>query len=129
MREATGKDVQIVARCVASMTLLMSLLDGLEGVRSVVSSRLTLHPVVNWLNDFKADLGMVPMIRGIDVPEKHLDFHQEIDLRSSPLESPPTARNMADKMVDTALWMVPVPEGEECTNPVCHRVFSVFGPS
>ena len=32
-------------------------------------------------------------------------------------------------MLDTWLWNVPVPPGEECVNPLCHRVFSVFGPS
>ncbi len=130
VRSVTGKpDVQVVAHCVASMTVLMALLNGMEGIRSVVSSQLTLHPVVNWLNDFKADLGVVPLIRSIDIPSRGLDFRQKIDLRSSPLETPPSKKNMADKLIDTAAWMVPVPEGEQCVNPVCHRVFSVFGPS
>lgn len=125
----TGRDVQVMAHCVASMTLLMSLLDGLKGVRHVVSSQLTLHPVVNWLNDFKADLGLVPLIEHFHSNSRGIDMREKIDLRSNTLPTNPSKADMAVKTVDTALWLIPTPEGEECTNPVCHRVFSVFGPS
>ena len=31
--------------------------------------------------------------------------------------------------MDAVLYRMPTPPGEECNNPVCHRIFSVFGPS
>jgi pimeloyl-ACP methyl ester carboxylesterase len=34
-----------------------------------------------------------------------------------------------DKGIDALLWNLPVPEGEECTNPCCKRIFAVYGPS
>ena len=44
--EATGaSDVQAIAHCVGSMSIMMALLDGMQGVRSMISSQLTLHPV------------------------------------------------------------------------------------
>jgi hypothetical protein len=45
----------------------------------------------------------------------------ELDLVSTP--------TLTSQMLDTWLWNVPVPAGEECTNPLCHRLFSIFGPA
>jgi choline dehydrogenase-like flavoprotein len=39
-----AESLQIMAHCVGSVTMLMSLANGLEGVRSAVASQLTLHP-------------------------------------------------------------------------------------
>jgi len=33
-----------------------------------------------------------------------------------------------DHDIDVVAWNVPVPDGEQCKNPVCHRIFSIFGP-
>lgn len=121
VRQATDCDVQIVAHCVASMTLLMALLHGLSGVRSVISSQTTVHPVVGWLNDFKSDLGIAQLIRRIDLPKMGIDLRHKVDFRSS--------NSAADKTIDVALWTLPVPDGEQCTNPVCRRVFALWGPS
>jgi cholesterol oxidase len=130
--EVTGRPAQVVAHCVASMSVLMSLLRGTIDqrlVRHVVSSQLTLHPVVDWLNDTKADLGLVPLIEQLRLPRYGIDLTQRIDLRSVVLPAHPTKRQLGAKAIDTALWMVPQPDGEACVNPVCRRVFSVFGPS
>ncbi len=108
-----AKDVQVLGHCVGSMSFLMAKLNGLQGVRSAISSQLTLHPATTWLNYVKADTPTVQIL------EKH--FHiTEVDMRSGDTDK--------DKAIDAVLWKVPVPPGEECTNPVCHRIFSVFGP-
>ena len=45
VRAESGADsVQFMAHCVGSLTMLMALCLGLSGVRSAVSSQLTLHP-------------------------------------------------------------------------------------
>lgn len=130
--DVTGRPAQVVAHCVASMTVLMSLLRGAidqTHVRHLVSSQLTLHPVVDWLNDVKADLGLVPLIEQLRLPKYGIDLTQHIDLRSVVLPQHPTKEQLGAKAIDTAMWMVPIPDGEACVNPVCRRVFSVFGPS
>ena len=45
VREISGAEsVQVMAHCIGSLTLLMSLALGLEGVRHGVASQVTLHP-------------------------------------------------------------------------------------
>jgi cholesterol oxidase len=113
--ETGAADVQVLAHCVGSMSLLMALLKGMKGVRSVISSALTLHPVTNWLSYLKVDLDVVRLLEkiselkcGFNIVPGDTEFEHEIDFIA---------------------WNVPVPEGEECKNPVCHRIFTIFGPS
>ncbi len=121
VRQTTGKDVQILAHCVASTTVLMALLYGMTGVKSVICSQNTLHPVVNWMNDLKADLGVAHLVRSLDLPKFGIDLRHKVSFRSS--------KRQADKVIDAAVWALPMPEGEECANPVCRRVFALWGPS
>ncbi|MDZ7647346.1 MAG: hypothetical protein U5K54_09280 [Cytophagales bacterium] len=86
----------------------------LQGVRSFVSSQLTVHPVTNWLNYLKADLHLVKILE----EQKKIS---KIDIRSSD--------STQDKGIDALLWSLPVPKGEYCTNPCCRRIFAVYGPS
>ena len=114
--QATGaKDLQAIAHCVGSMSLLMALLAGMTGVRSLVSSQLTLHPLTSWLNDAKADIGLARVL------ENYAPLNGRFD--SVP------GRTDLDREIDTLAWKVPVPAGEECKNPLCRRVFSIFGAS
>ncbi|MFT7687476.1 MAG: choline dehydrogenase-like flavoprotein [Candidatus Azotimanducaceae bacterium] len=132
-----GKPLQVVAHCVGSMSLLMSILSGelddrLEGARDdsaayirknkvsgAVCSQLTLHPVTNCLNYVKADIGMVDLLGD----KMNLEG---LDIRSGGKSDKEVSEN---QKLDTVLWNIPVPEGEECKNPVCRRIFAVFGPS
>lgn len=117
--QATGaRDLQAIVHCVGSMSLLMALLRGMPGVRSVVSSQLTLHPVTDWLSYLKTDLDLPRLMESMG------QFAGGFDIVSR--NQPPTD---LDYEIDTVLWNVPVPEGEQCTNPVCKRIFSIFGPS
>ena len=114
IREETGAEaVQVVAHCVGSMTLLMALMRGLRGVRSAVCSQLTLHPVTDWLNYLKADVGLADLLAASNT---HV-----LDIRSDDSDEA--------KAIDAMLYRLPTPAGEECNNPVCHRIFAVFGPS
>lgn len=117
--------VRILAHCVGSLSFLMALLreppDGSGDapaicgqIQSAVCSQLSLHPVTNWLNYLKVDLD------ALDILEKTLHV-STLDLVSS--------STTTSAMLDAFFWNVPVPAGEECVNPLCHRVFSVFGPS
>jgi cholesterol oxidase len=120
--QTRAADVQVIAHCVGSMSLLMALLKGQTGVRSVISSALTLHPVTNWLSYIKVDLGLVRLMEQLD------DFKGGFNV--VPIALDEVAEKVKfDHQIDAVAWNVPVPEGEQCKNPVCHRVFSIFGPS
>ncbi|MEH6637012.1 MAG: GMC family oxidoreductase [Halioglobus sp.] len=126
--EASGApDVQAIVHCVGSMSLLMSILDGLQGIRSVISSQLTLHPVTNWLNFLKADVGLVNILEH-GLGENMPDLSKTIPLRSR-ADDPDQKIAEQSAKVDIVCWQVPVASGEQCHNPVCHRVTSIFGPS
>lgn len=118
VRRATGApSVQVVAHCVGSMSLLMALLRGLEGVRSVIASQLTLHPVTTWLNEAKADLQLARVLEGVQALAGQFN------------SVPAVPATDLDHQIDVMTWGVPVPDGEACKNPVCRRVFSFFGAS
>jgi pimeloyl-ACP methyl ester carboxylesterase len=112
---ARVRDVQVLAHCVGSMSLLMALLQGMTGVRSVISSALTLHPVTNWLSYLKADLDVSRIMAGVT------EFEHGFDIVPG--------KTQFEHQVDFMAWNMPVPEGEGCRNPVCRRIFSIFGPS
>ena len=117
IRAVTGADsVQAIAHCVGSMSLLMGIGAGwVSGVRSMIASQLTLHPVTDWLNYMKADLGLVGALEQVSMLDGHLDF---------------VGRGTEeDNEIDAIAYQIPVPEGQACKNPVCRRVFGVFGPS
>jgi cholesterol oxidase len=111
-----AESVQAIAHCVGSMSLLMGIGAGwVSGVRSMISSQLTLHPVTDWLNYMKADLGIADVLGQISLLDGHLDFASQ--------------GTEADYEIDAIAYQIPVPEGQACKNPTCRRVFGVFGPS
>ncbi|MGB3471417.1 MAG: GMC oxidoreductase, partial [Erythrobacter sp.] len=117
IRSVTGADsVQALAHCVGSMSLLMGIGAGwVTHVRSLISSQLTLHPVTDWLNYMKSDLGIAGMLGEISLLDGHMDFVSQ--------------GTQTDYEIDAIAYQIPVPEGQACKNPTCRRVFGVFGPS
>ncbi|MBV7258679.1 GMC family oxidoreductase N-terminal domain-containing protein [Erythrobacter crassostreae] len=117
IRSVTGADsVQALAHCVGSMSLLMGIGAGwVTHVRSLISSQLTLHPVTDWLNYMKSDLGIAGMLGEISLLDGHMDFVSH--------------GTEADNEIDAVAYQIPVPDGQACKNPTCRRVFGVFGPS
>ncbi len=73
--DTTGaKDMQAMAHCVGSMSVLMAIAAGkVDCFRQIVSSQLTLHPVADWMNYLKTDLdtarlfGKSPSWAGISI--------------------------------------------------------------
>jgi cholesterol oxidase len=117
VRSVSGADsVQALAHCVGSMSLLMGIGAGwVSDVRSLLSSQLTLHPVTDWLNYMKSDLGIAGALGEVSLLDGHMDFvSQATD---------------ADNQIDAVMYQVPMPEGQECKSPTVRRVFGVFGPS
>lgn len=144
VRDQTGaRDVQVIAHCFGSTSLLMGLLAGLKGVRSVISSQTSLHPISSWFNYAKADSHLarvlaqgVPkslqgLLGGAGLPPELGDVLRNgmktVDMVS--VNDPAAPGYKAAKTLDAMLWPVPFPGELPCYNPVCHRVFGIFGAS
>jgi cholesterol oxidase len=119
LKVSGASSVQVMAHCVGSMSLLMALLKGMKGVRSVISSALTLNPVTNWLAYLKVDLSLVQIMESMS------GFADGFNI----VPGQGGIDAMLDHQIDVVSWNVPVPDGESCKNPVCRRIFSIFGPS
>ena len=144
VRQLTGApDVQVIAHCFGSVTVLMALLTGMEGVRSVISSQTSLHPVTSAVNYAKADSHLATLVadgvpksldglidRYVSDPEMRKALEQGLDTVSLvPAMDPKDPQYMFDQALDLMLWPAHFPMEERCTNPVCHRVFGFFGAS
>jgi cholesterol oxidase len=112
VRRISGSpDVQAFGHCVGSVSLLMALLSGTQGVRSAMCAQFTVHPVTSTLNKVKAKLGL-----GTGMA----------DLGMARLR-PDSAPGLTDTALDLALRPVPVPHGERCGLAVCRWINAIYG--
>src|SRR5205085_12107041 len=57
VREVSGAEtVQIMAHCIGSLTMLMSMALGLQGVRHAVASVVTFHPRAGVVNEMRSGI-------------------------------------------------------------------------
>src|SRR4029077_3458598 len=98
------------AHCVGSMTLLMSLLSGLQGVRSALCSALTFYPISPLAHRVRANLDLGKLLTAAHVETLTTDFDSQ---------------KLQDKLVDSVLKMFPSPE--QCTSAVCRRILGIYG--
>jgi len=111
VRQETGADtVQVNAHCVASMTFQMSLLNGLEGVRSGICSCLGIFPYGPGLNKAKARLHLGPALNKVGIMRMSTDYNKN---------------QVDDRLVDAMMHLYPTKE--RCKNPVCRRIEFLYG--
>jgi cholesterol oxidase len=111
--KSSGADsLQIMAHCVGSLTMLMSLAQGLRGVRSAVSSQLTMHPRVAPLNKTRIGLHTASFITALGVGT----LTTEID----------ADRGWSERLYDTLLRLYPAGH-ERCANAFCRRILFMYG--
>ena len=111
VRDVTGAaDVQVMAHCIGSMTFLMAMLAGLQGVRSAISSALTLYPISPLGNRIRAglDLGQLLVAAHIDTMTTDFDRQKAVDVA-----------------LDNVLKLFP--SSEQCTSAVCRRILGIYG--
>lgn len=112
--QATGaRDLQAVVHCYGANTFFMSLLAGLEGVRSVVASQVATHLLTPELTSLKTSLRMPNLMRRAGI--------RWLDAAAS---AEPTRRAL---VVDRALRAYPVPDREGCLSASCRRTTSLYG--
>lgn len=114
VREASGAEsVQVVAHCVGSLTFLMGVLAGMEGVRSAVCSQLGVHLKMNALNRLKAHARVVRALQLVGLETVTTD----------------TRPRLVDRALDVPLRLFQYLDAERCRSSVCHRVLAIYGPS
>jgi cholesterol oxidase len=102
--------VQVMAHCVGSMTFLMAMLSGLQGVRSAIASALTLYPVSPIGNRIRAGLDLGQLLVNAHVDTLTTDFDRE---------------NALDVIIDGVLRLFP--STEQCDSAVCRRILGIYG--
>ena len=113
VRELTGAaSVQMVAHCFGSTTFCMSMLQGLQGVRSAVCSQIATHIVAPVATKIKT---------GLHLP----DFLDELGVKSLTADAS-AGESWTEKLYDRALELYPI--GESCHNPVCRRITFMYAP-
>jgi len=107
--------VQVVAHCFGATTFTMSLLAGLEGVRSAVISQISTDYVVPWLPQRLLAYLRAPQLfeaMGIDV----------VNARAT------TADPLRERLLDKALQViVPVPRAERTHDATSNRITALYG--
>jgi pimeloyl-ACP methyl ester carboxylesterase len=103
-------NVQVMAHCVGSMTFLMAMLSGLQGVRSAVCSALTFYPISPLGNRVRANLDLGKLLTAAHVETLTTDFDSQ---------------KLQDRLVDSVLKMFP--SNEQCTSAVCRRILGIYG--
>ncbi|MEO5814554.1 MAG: alpha/beta fold hydrolase [Gemmatimonadaceae bacterium] len=115
VRESTGAEsVQIMAHCVGSLTMLMSLANGLPHVRSAVASQLTLHPRVAPVNKARANLYMANLLSAVGIDTLTTETHDG------------AGQSWTEKLYDTALRLYPAGQ-QYCSSPFCRRMMFMYG--
>ncbi|MGE3074060.1 MAG: alpha/beta hydrolase [Dehalococcoidia bacterium] len=111
VRQATGgKELQVVAHCVGSMTFLMAMALGMTGVRSAICSQLTLHAETSQVNKVKARARLAELLSMARLKSFTTDSRKG---------------NVIDQSVDRALWLHP--GQQRCSNATCRRITLLYG--
>ena len=110
-RQTGAESVQLVGHCVGSVSIMMALLAGLDGVRSAVCSQFVVHTETSALNRFKNALRVVDAFHALGI--RRLE--------------PSIGRSFKDRATDLAAGLLPVPRGETCQVPMCRWLNAIFG--
>ena len=111
VREVSGAPtVQVMAHCVGSMTFLMAMAAGLQGVRSAVSSALTLYSDSPLANRIRAGMDLGKLLTNAKIETLTTDFDRQ---------------KAEDAIVDNILKTFP--SKEQCHSAVCRRILGIYG--
>ena len=113
VREVSGAEsVQIVAHCIGSLTMLMSLALGLQGVRHAVASVVTFHPRAGVVNELRSGIYAGNVIQGLGIDTLNTDESDD--------------PSWAERLYERALQVYPSGE-EACGLPFCRRQMFMYG--
>jgi cholesterol oxidase len=114
VRAITGADkIDILAHCVGALGAAMAVLNGMEGVRSMILFQVSTHIQPPLLNKIKTGLYLPSVMESLGI--KSLTSYTD------------THSDWKDRLFDQMLRLYPMDEHEHCQNPVCHRLTFMFG--
>jgi cholesterol oxidase len=115
VREVTGaRHVDVVGQGLGALTLLMSLTDGLDGVRSAVCLQSGLHLAAPAAARLKAGLHLPGVLKALG--------KQSLTAREG------NNRGWQARLFDASLRLLPLELAESCTSRVCRRITFMYGP-
>lgn len=113
VRKITGAEtIQAVVHCYGSNTFFMSMLAGLEGVRSVVCSQIATNLLAGTGNKIKSGLHLPNVLDALGVESLTAYVTSDSGWKS--------------RLFDKVLDFVPESNGQKCHNPVCHRISFMY---
>ena len=113
--ETSAESVQCVVHCWGASTFFMSMLAGLQGVRSIVCSQIATNVVVPTATKIKTGLHLPSFLNelGIDSLTAYVDKNS----------------NWSEKIFNKAYKLYALGEAQGwCNNPVCHRITFMYAP-
>jgi cholesterol oxidase len=115
VRRLTGApSVQMIAHCWGSTTFVMSLLNGLQGVRSAVCSQIATHIRTPTATRIKTGLHLPSFLKaiGIDSLTAYADNHE----------------GLLERVYDAALNLYTPDVQNRCSSATCHRITFMYAP-
>eukprot|EP01064_Diplonema_japonicum_P003792 TRINITY_DN1248_c0_g3_i1.p1 TRINITY_DN1248_c0_g3~~TRINITY_DN1248_c0_g3_i1.p1 ORF type:complete len:1153 (+),score=332.37 TRINITY_DN1248_c0_g3_i1:63-3521(+) len=110
IKHVTGADsIQAVVHCWGSTTFFMSMLAGLQGIRSIVCSQISTEVVTTYVTLLKSMLRLPKLFEtvGIDSMTTYVD----------------TTEGIVGRVIDKGLSVYSLVEAQgQCNSSVCHRV-------
>jgi cholesterol oxidase len=113
VKQETGRDsVQMLVHCYGATTFFMSMLAGLQNVRSVVCSQIANNVIAVPATQVKSKLHMPNVLEKLGFPSltAYTDTHAD----------------WKDRLFNEALNLYPMEFKEHCDNPVCHRITFLY---
>jgi len=74
LRESRAESVQVLAHCVGSMSFVMALAAGLQGVRSGICSQLGAHPIPTHLNRLRSRMRLATILKTVGIGRMTTDY-------------------------------------------------------
>lgn len=113
VRKITGAEtIQAVVHCYGSNTFFMSMLAGLEGVRSIVCSQVAANLIAGTSAKIKSGLHLPNVLDALGI--ESLTAYVTAD------------SGWKSHLFDKVLRLAPAPNGQECHSPVCHRISFMY---
>ncbi|MEH6444787.1 MAG: GMC family oxidoreductase N-terminal domain-containing protein [Oceanospirillaceae bacterium] len=107
------QSVQAVVHCYGATTFFMSMLAGLEDVRSIVCSQIATHLVIPKLTQLKTGVHLPGFLQTLGVSE----MTAYTDTRQS----------LVDKLYDKAVAINALSQAQgQCSSSVCHRITFLY---
>ncbi len=113
LMETGAESVQMVVHCFGSTTFFMSMLTGLQGVRSAVVSQIAAHIKAPLLSRLKTGLYIPTVLDsiGVDSLTAYVDTHA----------------NWMERLYDNTLRFYPIEFEEHSNSPVDRRITFMYG--